>query len=132
MQEFPLLSVFLFVAPEDCCFVVTSFDKVSSTTSCREAQYNFFGGQFLAVVFLKLINSIFHHQSRDLGQRRNLVDCRLPRYWPKPLKDRFDNAFQSFFQEEVRVLLVTSYQKSNLTSIHLEAGNDVEVTFPKL
>ncbi|GBM68453.1 hypothetical protein AVEN_5172-1 [Araneus ventricosus] len=39
-----------------------------------------FGSQVFAVVFLNLIDIIFHLQSHDLGQRHNFVQCRLHRY----------------------------------------------------
>ncbi|GBN56897.1 hypothetical protein AVEN_46554-1 [Araneus ventricosus] len=92
--------------------------------------HELFGGQLLAVVVLKLIDIIFHFQSHDFDQRHNLVDCRLHRYCLKPLKVIFDNVLRS--------KLLPSRSESSLGDPfpcifdHLEAGNDVEVMFPKL
>ncbi|GBM56426.1 hypothetical protein AVEN_56111-1 [Araneus ventricosus] len=90
--------------------------------------HKLFSGQLLAEVFLKLIDIIFH--SHELGQRHNLVDCRLHKYCLKPLKVTFGNA--------LRPMLLPSRSEGSLCgpfrSIfdYLDAGKDVVVINPKL
>ncbi|GBM49340.1 hypothetical protein AVEN_148669-1 [Araneus ventricosus] len=88
--------------------------------------HKFFGGQLLAVLFLKLIDIILIHlQSHDLGQRHNLVDYRPHRYCLKPLKVTLDNV--------LRTKLLPSRSESSLGDPfpllfdQLEKGNAVEV-----
>ncbi|GBL96112.1 hypothetical protein AVEN_104343-1 [Araneus ventricosus] len=81
-----------------------------------------FGGQPLVVLFNKLIDIIaIHLQSPDLGQKHNLVEHRLS---DSSMSHSTTLADQSFFQAEVRVLLVTP---SHAFSIILkqESGGDI-------
>ncbi|GBM45991.1 hypothetical protein AVEN_82157-1, partial [Araneus ventricosus] len=82
--------------------------------------------QFLAGVFLKLINIIFHLQSLDLGQRHNPINCRLHRNCLKPLNVTFDNAHQPEllpsrrqFDWTIRPLIDTSVERK----IHVDESH---------
>ncbi|GBO38379.1 hypothetical protein AVEN_114721-1 [Araneus ventricosus] len=72
--------------------------------------HELFGGQLLIVFFHKLIDIIaIHLQSPDLGQRHDLVNYRIRRVTVSDSLMPNSTALsdQSFFQEEMRILLVT-------------------------
>ncbi|GBN17742.1 hypothetical protein AVEN_38687-1 [Araneus ventricosus] len=93
------------IAPEDCCFVVTSpsSDKLSSKLLAvnHNQLHKLFSGQLLVMLFHKFIDIIsIQLQSLDLGQRYNFVDSDSSMSHSTTLSD------QSFFRAEVRVFLV--------------------------
>ncbi|GBL88095.1 hypothetical protein AVEN_133742-1 [Araneus ventricosus] len=108
MQRFPMLSTFLFLSQIVALLLPPPPLTALLHNFLLRNVMRFFGSQLLVVAFLKLIDISFALQSHDLDQRHNLVDCRVHRYCLIPLKVTFDNfSSQSFFQVEVRVLLVT-------------------------
>ncbi|GBM34006.1 hypothetical protein AVEN_166438-1 [Araneus ventricosus] len=88
-----------------------------------------FGGQFLVVVFLKLIDIIFYLVNMILAKDTISFTAGSTGTRSNPSKSHSTTlSSQSFFQAEARVLLVSGPPREpSLPRIfdHLEAGNEV-------